>query len=129
MKSNRAICSADADICLRETDNPYDDDDDNNNNLDDDRYRVYWTGGSSTTKERRRVRFHQPLFILFTILFKLKLDSTPIFIFIRRWGRHCKDSLDWELTKAIWLGFIKKTIVLFDFSGKVTIEKKRFILI
>ena len=41
MKSNRVICSADADFCLRKADNPYNDDDDNNNNLDDIRKRVY----------------------------------------------------------------------------------------
>ena len=51
-KSNGVICLADADFCLRKTDNPYDDDDNNNNNQDDYKKGYIWTGGSSTSKER-----------------------------------------------------------------------------
>ena len=41
MKSNRVICSADADFCLRKTDNRNNDNEDKNNNLDDVGKRVY----------------------------------------------------------------------------------------
>ena len=41
MKSNRVICSADADFCLHKTDNPYYDDDDNKKNRDDDKKGIF----------------------------------------------------------------------------------------
>ena len=63
MKSNRVICSADADFCLHKTDNPYYDDDDNNKNQDDDKKEYIWTGRSSTSKERGKSSISQPPFI------------------------------------------------------------------
>ena len=82
MKSNVVIHSADADFCLRETDNPYNDDDDDKDNLDDDRNRVYLNRGKFNFKGKgREFVFPNPYSFLFTILFKLKPGSTPIFKF------------------------------------------------
>ena len=82
MKSNWVICSADIDFCLLETDHPYDDDD-NNDNLDDDRNRVYLNRRKFNIKGNgREFDSPNPYSFLFTILFKLKLGSTPIFYFI-----------------------------------------------
>ena len=70
MKSNRVICSADADFCLRETDNPYNDDDDNNDNLNDVRNRVYLNRRKLNFKgKEREFDSPNPYSFLFTILF------------------------------------------------------------
>ena len=82
MKSNRVICSATADFCIRETDNSYNDDDDNNSNLDDVRKRVYLNRRKLNLKRKgREFDSLKPYSFLFMILFKLKLGSTPIFKF------------------------------------------------
>ena len=62
IKSNKVIGSADADFCLRETDNPYNDDNDNNN-LNDVRKRVYLNKRKLNFKGKGREFDFQPLFI------------------------------------------------------------------
>ena len=64
MKSNKVICSADTDFCLRETDNPYNGDDDHNDNLNNVRNRVYLNRRKLSFKgNEREFDSPQPLFI------------------------------------------------------------------
>ena len=63
MKSNRVICSADADFCLHKTDNPYYDDEDNNKNQYDDKKGIFEQDEAQLQRKWERVRFPQPLFI------------------------------------------------------------------
>ena len=82
MKSNRVICSADANFFIYKTDNPYYDDNDNNKKQYDDIKGIFEQEEAQYQRKGREFDSPNPYSFLFTILFKLKLGSTPIFKFI-----------------------------------------------